>query len=164
MKNNSINIWKFGCIIVTIIAIILLVMVLKNHSGKKDTNDAKSKTSQSAQNTNDDLDNNIRIMLDEDLSKEGTIEGLENVRWNDARIRQVDNEMEVTIMLNNESEKEKIPSRNLTVELLDKDKKIVLTKDIKMNEISANYGYTSLEFTIDKIDPIIIYDIQIQAK
>lgn len=165
MKNNTINIWKFLCIILTIIVVILLVIVLKNHSEKKDTNENKSqKSSQSAQNPNYDLDNNIRIMLDEDLSKEGIVEGIDNVMWNNARIRQVDNEMEISIMLNNQSETEKIPSHDLTINLLDKDKKVIFTKNIKMKEIPSQYGYTSLELTCEITEPVVIYDIQIEAK
>ena len=165
MKNNTINIWKFGCIILTIIVIILLVIVLKNHSRKKDTNDNKNqKISQSANNPNGDIDDNIRIMLDEDFSKDGIIEGVENVIWNNARIRQVDNEMEVSIMLNNQSETEKIPSHDLTINFLDKNKKVILTKDIKMEEIPSQYGYTSLDFTCEITEQVIIYDIQIVGK
>ena len=165
MKSNTINIWKYGCIILTIITIVLLVSVLKNYSEKKDTNDNNNpKSSQSAQNSNDDIDHNIRVMLDEDLSKDGIIEGIENVMWNNARIRQVDNEMEVSIMLNNQSETEKIPSHDLTINLIDKDKKVILTKDIKMEEIPSQYGYTSLELTFEITEPVVIYDIQIEAK
>ena len=165
MNNNTINIWKFGCIILTIIAIILLVIVLKNHSEKNDTNNNNNqKISKSVNNSNDDIDNNIRIMLDEDLSKDGIVEGIENLTWNNARIRQMDNEIEVSIMLNNQSETEKIPSHDLTINLLDKDKKVIFTKDIKMKEISSQYGYTSLELTCEITEPVVIYDIQIEAK
>ena len=86
-----------------------------------------------------------RIRVDEDLSVDGKVENLENVRWHNARIMQNDEKIEVSIMLNNESKDKKIEAKTLTVRLLNKEGKEIASKDVKMNEISDNYGYTDIE-------------------
>ena len=86
-----------------------------------------------------------RIRVDEDLSVDGKVENLENVRWHNARIMQNDEKIEVSIILNNESKDKKIEAKTLTVRLLNKEGKEIASKDVKMNEISDNYGYTDIE-------------------
>ena len=72
--------------------------------------------------------------------------------------------MEIIITLNNESETEKIPAQNLTINLLDQNGKIIYSKDTTIEEISANYGYTTIDLNFEYIEPQIIYDIQIISK
>lgn len=162
MKNN---IWKILCIILLIVVLVLVVL-LKNSYKKtaEDNNLPDTKTNQRAESDIDESIGDIRISLDENISKEGIVKGAENLKWNDAWIRQSDNEMEISLTLNNESETEKIQERDLTVNLLDKDNNIIYTKDVKIKEINSNVDYTFLECKIEITSPVIIYDIQIQAK
>ena len=104
------------------------------------------------------------IRIDEELSMEGTVEGIEDLRWNDARITQYDNKIEVYIMLTSISEAEKIPARKLDVKLIDKSGKEIATKEAEMQEISDKFGYTTLELVFDTSEKEVIYDIQIVAK
>ena len=162
MKNN---IWKILCTIL-LIAVLVLLVLLKNSykkTGEKN-NLPDTKTNQRAESDIDESIGDIRIFLDENISKEGIVKGAENLRWNDAWIRQSDNEMEISLTLNNESETEKIQERDLTVNLLDKDNKIIYTKDVKIKEINSKVDYTFLECKIEITSPVIIYDLQIQAK
>lgn len=164
MKEDKNNIWKILCIILIIIIIILsTILVIKELDEKEPS---KNDTTQIEKNglKEDDIEENKRIRLDEDFSKEGKIEGIENAIWNNVRIMQNDDEMEVSIMLNNESQTEKISGADLIVNLMDKAGKTVYTQEIKMQEISANYGYASLDMTFKIKEPIIIYDVQILKK
>ena len=158
------NVWKI-CFIVAVLIIIGLVVYifvgpnLKNNVAAGKQADKNAGTSQSEEDTF----RNIR--LDEDITTDGRIEGIENLRWNNARITQHDKEMEVSIMLNNESEKEKIPANNLTVKLLDKSGNVIATKDVEMKEIAAKYGYSSLEMKFEEIkDYAVVYSIDISVK
>ena len=145
MKEDTNNIWKVGCIILIIIVIIQsTILIIKKLEKKEETKTNTVQTENKIKTTDlkeDDIEEMRQIRIDEDFSKMGTIEGIENIRWNNVRIMQNDDDMEVSIMLNNESQTEKIPTANLTVNLLDKDGKILFTKDMQMQEISANYGY-----------------------
>ena len=168
MREDKKNTWKLVCIILVIIVIIQSTILIIKKLDKKEQ--SKTNTAQTEDKiernslAEDDIEENKRIRLDEDFSKEGKIEGIENVRWNNVRIMQNDDEMEVSIMLNNESQTEKIPGADLIVNLMDKAGKTVYTQEIKMQEISANYGYTSLDMTFKIKEPIIIYDVQILKK
>ena len=168
MKENTNNIWKVGCIILIIIVIIQsTILIIKKLEKKEETKTNTVQTENKIKTTDlkeDDIEEMRQIRIDEDFSKMGTIEGIENIRWNNVRIMQNDDDMEVSIMLNNESQTEKIPTANLTVNLLDKDGKILFTKDMQMQEISANYGYTTLDMTFKITEPVIIYDVQILKK
>lgn len=164
MREDKKNIWKLICIVLVIIVIIQSTILIIKKLDKKEQ--SKINTTQIEKNDlkEDDIEENKRIRLDEDFSKEGKIEGIENVRWNNVRIMQNDDEMEVSIMLNNESQTEKISGADLIVNLMDKAGKTIYTQEIKMQEISANYGYTSLDMTFKIKEPLIIYDVQILKK
>ena len=162
MKNN---IWKILCTIL-LIAVLVLLVLLKNSykkTGEKN-NLPDTKTNQRAESDIDESIGDIRIFLDENISKEGIVKGAENLRWNDAWIRQSDNEMEISLTLNNESETEKIQTKDLTINLLDKDNKVICTKDVQIKEINPNLNYTFIDCKIETTTPVIIYDLQIQAK
>ena len=168
MEKNTNNIWKVGCIILIIIVIIQsTILITKKHEKKEENktniaqNENKSKTTELIE---DDLEEMKQIRINEDFSKDGKIEGIENVRWNNVRIMQNDDDMEVSIMLNNESQTEKIPEADLIVNFMDKEGKVIYTQNIKMQEISANYGYTSLDMTFKISEPLIIYDVKIIKK
>ena len=168
MKDKS-KVWMI-CFIISVIIIIGLVIWILNISLDKkiaDNSSASStgsSTSQRGTTDSDGLDDMRRIRINEDFSKEGTVENLKNVRWSNANIMQSDNEMDIDIMLNNESEKEKVKATTLTVKLLDKQGKVIKSKDVKMEEIPAKFGYTTLNLKFDITDLMIIYDIQIVAK
>lgn len=170
MKEKT-NIWKICFIISIIIILVLLIWILnlkqdkkvaKNHTGSN----TSSSTSQSVKKDAEDEEFNDmkQIRINEDFSKEGTVENLENVRWSNANIMQSDDEMDIDIMLNNESQTEKINATTLTVKLLDKQGNVIKEQDVEMKEIPANYGYTSLNLKFEITEVMIIYDIQIVAK
>jgi len=159
------DIWKIVSIVsIVIIVILVICIIVICAGGKGEGNNTGNKNSKATIKPIDNDDSMRRIRLDEDFSKDGTIEGIENIRWSDAMIRQFDNNMEISIMLNNNSDTEKIDARTLEVALLDKDGKVITTKDVEMAEIPADYGYTSLEFTVENIEPSVVYDVQINAK
>ena len=114
--------------------------------------------------TSNDFTDFKQIRLNEDFTKEGTVENLENVHWNHVSIMQFDNELEVSLTLDNMSETEKIEARELTVHLLDKKGNVIISKDVQMPEIAENYGYAMLDFECEIEELMIIEDIQIKAK
>lgn len=161
--NNKKNICKIGFIILTYIVLIGIIIALSIYISKlNNDNLTKEEKLESVQNKDEDIYKKIR--LNEDLSTDGEVENLENVRWRDARIMQNDDKLELSIMLNNELKDKKIEAKTLTVKLLDKQGKEIATKDFEMKEIPDNYGYTNIELTFDTPEPIIVYDIVISAK
>lgn len=150
MGKNKIRI----ILILIIIAIILLVgyfliTKLKNNESQEQYLD----------------ENSLKIIVvTEEINKDGKIENLANASWNSARIKQQDGKMEVSINLNNNSETEKIEARILTVKLINKSKDIIATKDVRMEEIPEDYGYTTLDIEFEIKEEILIDDIQIIAK
>lgn len=151
------RIWQIICLILVVIVIGLSVYTF----GFKNTNNIDNKNN--ATNSTEENDNR-RIRIDEDLSIDGKVENLENVRWSNARITHTDGKLELSIMLNNESKDKKVEAKTLTVKLLDKAGKEIATKDFEMKEIKDNYGYTNIELTFDIAEPVIIYNISIIAK
>ena len=105
-----------------------------------------------------------QIRLDEDFSTDGTVKNIENVKWHNARITQHDNRMEVSIMLNNESQTERVESKNIKVNLLGKSGKVLYTKDVKMEEIAENYGYTNIELEFEINDIAVVYGVELIAQ
>lgn len=99
----------------------------------------------------------------EDFNKVETVKNLNNVVWNSVRITQIENKMEVNIQLNNTSKDEKIDATNLTVNLFDKNGKVIFTKNAPMQEIEANYGTTLLNLEFDIEDFVVIYNVQVIA-
>ncbi len=155
-KNN--NIWKIVSIISIVIVVILLIYIIATN-----VNSSKTKNTEKNPTTSDEeIFKDIRI--NEDFSTDGTIEGIENVRWSNANIMQFDNKMEISIMLNNESATEKIDEKELTVILIDKDGNEIAKNKVKMEEIPENYGYTTIDLELEQIDLTIIYDIKIIAE
>ena len=148
--------------IIVLAVIVLFVLVIGLFIGKMLPEGEKENTAKN--NTTADTDNFKQIRINEDFSKDGTVENLENVRWNNANIMQFDNEMEISIYLNNESQTEVVPERQLTVNLLDKNGKVMYTQDVMMKEIAAEYGYTTIDLKFEIQEVAIIHDIQIIAK
>ena len=168
---EKVNIWKLCFIISIIVIVVLLIWILNLKQDKKVTknqtrSNTSSSTSQSAKKDSEDEEYNDmkQIRINEDFSKDGTVENLENVRWTNANIMQFDDEMDIDIMLNNESQTEKINATTLTVKLLDKQGKVIKEQDVEMKEIPSNYGYTTLNLNFDITEVMIIYDIKIVAK
>lgn len=156
------TIWKILCFTLLIIIIILISIIIKSNKNL-DNKSNENEISNTIQEQ-EVLDNRISLHLNEDLFKDGIVEGIENLSWNTATILHNNNIMEIIITLNNESETEKIPAQNLTINLLDQNGKIIYSKDTTIEEISANYGYTTIDLNFDYIEPKIIYDIQIISK
>ena len=154
------NIWQIICLGLVVIVIGLAVYAF----GFKGNNNFNNSNNQVSDNSISEDERHIMIRLDEDLSLDGTIKNLENVRWHNARIIQMDGQLELSIMLNNESKDKKIEARTLTIKLLDKAGKEIATKDFEMKEIKDNYGYTNIELTFDIPEPVIVGDIEITAK
>ena len=157
------NIWQIICLVLVIIIIGLSVYAFgfKNTNNTNDTNDIDNKRNITNSIEEDGF---RRIRLDEDFSTDGKVENLENVRWNNARIMQMDGKLELSIMLNNESKDKKIEARTVIVKLMDEAGKEIASKEVEMKEISDNYGYTNIDITYDVQEPTIIYDIKIIAK
>lgn len=156
------TIWKILCFTLLIIIIILISIIIK--SNKNLDNKSNENEINNTIQEQEILDNRVSLHLNEDLFKDGIVEGIENLSWNTATILHNNNIMEIIITLNNESETEKIPAQNLTINLLDQNGKIIYSKDTTIEEISANYGYTTIDLNFDYIEPKIIYDIQIISK
>lgn len=156
------TIWKILCFTLLIIIIILISIIIKSNNNlvnKSNENEINNTIQEQ-----DVLDNRVSLHLSEDLFKDGIVEGIENLSWNTATILHNNNIMEIIITLNNESETEKIPKNNLKINLLDQNGIIIYSKEATMEEISANYGYTTIDLEFESIEPKIIYDIQIISK
>ena len=152
------NVWQIISIVLVIIIIGLSVYTFVYKDQKKE--DIEDNTT--SVTTEEDMFRRIRV--DEDLSVDGKVENLENVRWHNARIVQDDEKIEVSIMLNNESKDKKIEAKTLTVRLLNKEGKEIASKDVKMNEISDNYGYTDIKAEFENMEYAVIYNIELIAK
>lgn len=152
------NVWQIISIVLVIIIIGLSVYTFVYKDQKKE--DIEDNTT--SVTTEEDMFRRIRV--DEDLSVDGKVENLENVRWHNARIMQNDEKIEVSIMLNNESKDKKIEAKTLTVRLLNKEGKEIASKDVKMNEISDNYGYTDIKAEFENMEYAVIYNIELIAK
>lgn len=142
-------------IAIFIVIIIGLILVVKNVGNSETSN---------KNNQNVEIEKFRKISIEEELEVEGFVENLNNVRWSNANIMQHDNKMEISIMVNNESKTEKVPAKKLTVKVLDKNGKVIASKnDVEMKEIPDNFGYTKLDLKFDVKDVVIVYDIQISA-
>lgn len=155
------NVWQIISLVLVIIIIGLSVYTFVYKDNKKVENNENSIDTTTP--GPGDLEYR-RIRIDEDLSVDGKVENLENVRWHNARIMQNDEKIEVSIMLNNESKDKKIEAKTLTVRLLNKEGKEIASKDVKMNEISDNYGYTDIKAEFENMEYAVIYNIELIAK
>lgn len=155
------NVWQIISLVLVIIIIGLSVYTFVYKDNKKVENNENSIDTTTP--GPGDLEYR-RIRVDEDLSVDGKVENLENVRWHNARIMQNDEKIEVSIMLNNESKDKKIEAKTLTVRLLNKEGKEIASKDVKMNEISDNYGYTDIKAEFENMEYAVIYNIELIAK
>ena len=155
------NVWQIISLVLVIIIIGLSVYTFVYKDNKKVENNENSIDTTTP--GPGDLEYR-RIRVDEDLSVDGKVENLENVRWHNARIMQNDEKIEVSIMLNNESKDKKIEAKTLTVRLLNKEGKEIAYKDVKMNEISDNYGYTDIKAEFENMEYAVIYNIELIAK
>lgn len=147
------KIWQIVCLVLVVIIIGLAIYAFgfKSNSSTKKYGDNSS-------------ENEVRnIRLDEEYSTDGKVENLENVRWNNARIMQSDGRLELSLMLNNESQDKKIGNRNLKVTLLDKSGKEIVSKDVSIKEIDSKYGYTDINFSVEMKELVIVNDIKIVA-
>ena len=157
------NIWIIGGIIfsyIVLLAIIIVLAINLSNTNKKENNTSVKSNVSSGSDEEEEFKN---IRINEDYSTDGRIENLEDVRWNNARIIQNDGQMEFSVMLNNESKDKKIGKQNLKVILLDKAGKEIVSKDVNIKGIDANYGYTDIEFTIDMKELVIVDEIKIVA-
>ena len=157
-KLDSKNIWIIGGIVLSYIVLLVVIIILAvNLSNMNNRNDKSSNKVSSEE----EVFKNIR--LDEDFTTDGIIENLEGVRWNNARIMQNDGRLELSLMLNNESQDKKIGKQKLKVILLDKAGKEIVSKDVNLKGIDANYGYSDINFSIEMNELVIVNDIKIVA-
>lgn len=136
-----------------------------NENSTQPTNNSENNTGNTSNITNISSDTKKHMATDisisENISIDGIVENVENVKWSNADIIQKSNNIMINIVLNNQLSDKKIPAKTLTVNLLDKNGKIIASKsNIKMNEIDAS-GYTYLDATFETKDMAIIYGIQI---
>ena len=165
-KEKENNIWKIGFIISIVIIIIMLAYIIIISTSGKSKNNSTQSSKATSNSTSTNISNEERytnIRIDEDLSSDGQIEGIENVRWNNARISEDANQMQVSIMINNESQTEKVASTPIEVSLLDENGKVIDSREVVLEEIEANYGYTNLELNFEIENFVVVHDIQIKA-
>ena len=151
-KENKIKIIIIVCSILILLGILFLMRI--NVGDKKNSN-VIDETSEE--------DKFRQIRIDEDLDTEGTVKNLQNARWNHVRINQEDNKLELELDIRNDSKTEVIPSTELTVNVKDKAGKTILSKNVQMEEIKDDYGYTILELDFDINDYVIVYDLEVIA-
>ena len=160
IKNK--NIWITGGIFfISFVAMLIVIIILGVNldNAKNGGTSTGSKVS-----SGEEYDEGHKmIRLDEDLSKDGKIENLEGVRWNNARIMQNDGQMEFSVMLNNESKDKKIKKQTLKVTLYDRSGKVIVSKDVEIKGINANYGYTDINLTFEMNELVIVDDVKIVA-
>jgi len=162
MKKKKINIWQIISIIFIVISIILAVNIVTMKNRAKGNKVQIKNDSETSQTQGTPSENQIRLI--ERLIKDGNVEGLKNVRWTDATIRQEYNYIFVEIRLTNESETEKVDSKTITANLYDKNGNEIATQEAQMDEIAENYAFTTINFNFDVSDIELIYDIQLTAK
>lgn len=161
MKKINETFWKtLSCVL----AIIILVLVFALVKTPKKEKEKQSKNNLEAEENIEESDITRNIRIDEDISKDGRIENLEHVIWNDASILQYDNRLEVNINLESELEEENIPSKELKIALYEKSGKLITEQKIKMEEIKAPYGHTNLKFEVEVNEPTIVYDMEISVE
>ena len=147
------KIWQIVCLVLVVIIIGLAVYAF----GFKSNSIIKKSGDSSSENEFKD------IRLEESISTDGEIENLENVRWNNARIMQSDGRLELSLMLNNESQDKKVGEQKLKITLLDKTGKEIVSKDVSIKEIDSKYGYTDINFSVEMKELVIVNDIKIVA-
>ncbi len=107
---------------------------------------------------------NRQIVLNEDLVFSGEIENLKDVKYYYGRMLFQNNKTIAYIMINNETQAEKVEARTVVVELLNKQGQVVATSEAQMDEILGANGQVELTAEFDLKEPQIIYDIHITAK
>lgn len=162
MKKTNNNIWKMLFVIACIIILILVIVIIKN---KDNSNGTNSSSSSSSQESSAIKRSNIR--LSEDLSLMREIKGLgesKKVMCNDARIELSNGKAEVYLTLTNESEKETVENQKFEVSLIDKNNKVIDSKEVTVDKIDSNYGYADINMSFDVPEIQIIYNVQVTAK
>ena len=76
---------------------------------------------------------------------------------------QSDGRLELSLMLNNESQDKKVGEQKLKITLLDKTGKEIVSKDVSIKEIDSKYGYTDINFSVEMKELVIVNDIKIVA-
>ena len=146
-------------VVVAIVVIYVLVSGFGNGSENKNNN-VDNKTNASNKVEEDEFK---MIRIDQTLDKDGKVVNLDGVRWHNARIMQNDDKMEISIDLNNETDKE-IEAKKLEVKILDKNGKVLFTKDVQMEKITKEKRYTTIDMEFDIEEYFVVYDIQISTK
>ena len=148
----------FICIIVVLLIVIAIMGVqLAKGSIILDIPEKK----ETATNREDEL---IRIHFNEDLSKEGTVEGIEGLQWNNININVDEFSIRVDLTLENRTEKN-IEAQKLKVSLYNKEGKEIATKEVETPAIEANkHGFIDIDFSKEEgSDYEVIYDVKIFA-
>ena len=153
---------KKNILIIIVMILILIIGILIGRNIKTEIKDNEHKDDNKSNNTTQDDYKFIRI--DEVISKNGKIENLEDIQWNNANITQDDKKIEISIDIDKLIENQKVESRTLTVKLLDPKGEIIASKDVIMEEISEDKNYTKVKLELKITETVLIDDIQIIAK
>lgn len=155
--------WKLCAVIAVVIIVILIIALIATNASKNSNNSNGENNPEVVKEAEEVKEEPIRIMLNEDLDKEGYVEKLDNVSWTHANINQHDKTMDVFIDLRNNSAKDKVKSKKLKVTLLNKQGKEIASKEATMKEMDIN-GTTNLQVSFDAQDYVVVYDLAISAK
>ena len=155
MDFKSAKLWQIYSAIATAVIVCLIVAIILVNKGEEASSMIKE---------NEEEESKTQIVLNEDLILTGTVENLNNVKFYYGRMLYQDKKAIAYIMLNNESDTEKVSPRTVTVELIDKQGKVIAKNDAQMEEISNDMGQTELMAEFDMTEPQIIYDLRITAK
>ena len=155
MDFKSAKLWQIYSAIATVVVACLIVAIILVNKGEETSSMVKE---------NEEEESKTQIVLNEDLILTGTVENLNNVNFYYGRMLYQDKKAIAYIMLNNESDTEKVSPRTVTVELLNKQGKVIAKNDAQMGEISNDMGQTELMAEFDMAEPQIIYDLRITAK
>ena len=157
-------------IYIGVIAVLLIVIIIMGIQIGKGTEKAIPKEGKTVSKTegekNDPNDEETftSISFNENISKDGTVEGVEGLNWSHARIDEDEGLIRVDITLENRTENN-IEAKKLKISLYNKEGKEIAVKEVETAEIEANKH----EFINAEIEKEIgsayevIYDVKISS-
>ena len=149
---------KIYILIIIVLLIIIAIMGVQLVNINKEEPIAEEKSNDS----NNVPERFVSIRFNEDISVDGTIEEIEDLRFNHIRIDEDDFSIRADFMLENMSEND-IEAQKLKVSFYNKEGKEILSKQIETQKIEAN-GYQSIKIEFEKenkSDFELIYDVKI---
>ena len=152
---------KIYILIIIVLLIIIAIMGVQLVNTNKEEPIAEEKSNDS----NNVPERFASIRFNEDISIDGTVEGIEDLRFNHIRIDEDDFSIRADFQLENMSEND-IEAQKLKVSFYNRERKEILTKEIEISKIEAN-GYQSINIEFEKekeSDFELIHDVKIFAK